>query len=97
MQRRPATDRTSPVKRSKPTSKKPRKKSKKTVEDDDDDEEESESDSDEDEDVEEEEGQEEEDVEMEEEGAEVVEGRGGRRGAKVSLLVQSHPEAKLTR
>jgi len=85
------------VKRSKPTLKKPRKKSKRTVEDDDDDEE-SESDSDEDEDVEEEAGQEEEeDVEMEDEGAEVVEGRGGRRGAKVSSLLQPHLEAKLTR
>jgi hypothetical protein len=71
------TDRTSPIKRTKATSKKPRKRSKKTHDSSDDDESDSESGSE----LEEEEG----DVEMVEEGesADVV-GRGGRRGAKVS-------------
>jgi len=72
------TDRTSPIKRSKATSKKPKKKSKKTHDSSDDDDEE---DSDSGSELEAEEG----DIEMEEEGESAgVVGRGGRRGAKVS-------------
>jgi hypothetical protein len=88
------TDRTSPAKRAKATSKKPRKRAKRAQEDDDDDDEESsdEDEADEDEDEEEEEGEaavEEEDVDMVEDA---IEGRGGRRGAKVSQLSGSGPK-----
>lgn len=76
----------SPVKkRTKPSTSKPRKKSKKQVEESDDDE------SEDDEEVEEDFGEEEEEVEAVEDddvemGDEIVVGRGGRRGAKVSPI-----------
>lgn len=79
------TERTSPVKRSKPSTstKKPRKKARRSR-DDDNDEDESDESSDEEEDdedeAEEEMQREEEDVDM---VGNVIEGRGGRRGAKV--------------